>query len=88
MNNFTLEIWDDESHLVTFYTVRNDKDPETGGVKSATSAQESERLVYYFHQANTFAKRIEEALHDEMIVIHEEDDRLLVDFQGSTELYI
>ena len=173
MNSFALEIWDDESSLVTFYTVRQEASDlsETdkfmqkyrgheqygpalqeltsllfesigeqfgahpsffsraenratalppskarighitfnypqfslrllcyrisenlvilfnGGPKTAATAQQSEDLNMSFIQANDFARRIQEALDDGMIIL-DDNGRSLIDFQGNADIYL
>ena len=57
-----------------------------GGPKTAATAQQSEDLHVFFIQANDFAKRIQEALDDGMIML-DANGRSLVDFQGNTDIY-
>jgi hypothetical protein len=172
MNNFALEIWDDESRYVTFYTVRreNETDSETdkfytrfkddpiyrpaleeltalifdiigdregaldaffrrqenkaaalppaklkslsleypnfplrlfcfkvserivilfnGGPKTAGTSQSSERLNFYFQNAQNFASRISDALRDGDIQIDKKNNRYLIDFKNSRKIFL
>lgn len=58
-----------------------------GGVKEARTAQESKTLSMKFFEAQTFVKRIEEALRAGMIEIAQ-NGRYLKNFDGSTDLII
>ena len=58
-----------------------------GGIKDADSAQESKNLSMKFYEAQTFVKKIEGALHSEMIVITD-DDRYLQSFDRTTEIIL
>ncbi len=54
-----------------------------GGLKSAQTAQESADLSRKFREAQHFARRIWEALQDEMILI-DETNRRISNFDGTT----
>lgn len=56
-----------------------------GGIKDAKSAQNSENLSMKFYEAQTFVKKIEEALQSEMIEISD-DERYLQNFDGTTDI--
>lgn len=58
-----------------------------GGIKNASSAQESDNLSMKFYEAQTFVKKIEEALQSEMIEISN-DGRYLQDFGGTQEIIL
>lgn len=57
-----------------------------GGIKDAGSSQES-HLSMKFYEAQTFAKKIEDALQSEMIEISI-DKRYLQSFDGSTDIIL
>jgi hypothetical protein len=58
-----------------------------GGIKSAETNQESPDLNLKFIEANGFGKRIEEALHEGLILI-DEKSRRLTSFDGSGEIVL
>lgn len=58
-----------------------------GGVKDASSAQESKNLSIKFYEAQTFVTKIEEALQSGMIEISD-DNRYLISFDGETEIIL
>jgi hypothetical protein len=58
-----------------------------GGIKEANSVQESTHLSMKFYEAQTFVKRIEEALQTGMIEISE-DERYLQNFDGTRDLIL
>lgn len=58
-----------------------------GGIKDAYSAQESKNLSMKFYEAQTFVKRIEEALQSQMIEISK-DERYLQNFDETTEIIL
>lgn len=58
-----------------------------GGIKDARTAQESEHLGIKFYEAQTFVKKIEEAIQSEMITITD-NDRYLQTFDGSTDIIL
>jgi hypothetical protein len=58
-----------------------------GGLKSGTTAQQSDDLSVPFYEANHYAKLIEEALQDEMIIIDEANRRLL-SFDGTEDIIL
>lgn len=58
-----------------------------GGIKDASSAQESKNLSMKFYEAQTYVKKIEEALGSEMIEIST-DERYLQCFDGTSEIIL
>lgn len=58
-----------------------------GGIKEADSAQKCENLRMKFYEAQTFVKRIEEALRSEMIKIST-NKRHLQNFDGTTDIIL
>lgn len=58
-----------------------------GGIKDANSPQESKNLSMQFYEAQSFAKKIEEALQSKMIEISD-DERCLQSFDGTTEIIL
>lgn len=58
-----------------------------GGIKDKPTNQESVDIRMKFYDAQLFAQRIIQALHDETIFI-ESDNRTLKDFQGNTEIIL
>lgn len=58
-----------------------------GGIKDARTAQESENLSIKFYEAQTFVKKIEEALQSEMITITD-NGRYLQNFDSSPEIIL
>lgn len=58
-----------------------------GGIKNATSAQESENLSIKFYEAQTFVKRIEEGLKSGMIKISS-DHRYLCNYDDTSEIIL
>jgi len=58
-----------------------------GGIKDAESAQESKDLSIKFYEAQTFVKKIEDALQSKMIEITN-DKRYLKTFDGKTEIIL
>jgi len=58
-----------------------------GGIKDKPTNQESDDIRMKFYDAQLFAQRIIQALHDETIFI-ESDNRTLKDFQGNTEIIL
>lgn len=56
-----------------------------GGIKDAHSAQESKNLSMKFYEAQTFVKKIEEALQSGMIEISD-DDRYLQNFDETKDI--
>jgi hypothetical protein len=58
-----------------------------GGIKNASSAQESDNLSMKFYEAQTFVKRIEKALQSEMVEISG-DGRYLKYFDGTQEIIL
>lgn len=58
-----------------------------GGVKNANSAQESESLSMKFYEAQTFVKKIEDAIQSNMIEISD-DKRHLQNFDRTPEIIL
>jgi hypothetical protein len=58
-----------------------------GGIKDADSVQESKNLSVKFYEAQTFVKKIEEALQLEMIEISS-DERYLQNFDETTNIIL
>ncbi|MBK8700275.1 MAG: hypothetical protein IPN29_12390 [Saprospiraceae bacterium] len=58
-----------------------------GGIKESQGTQKSKGLRMKFHEAQTFVKKIEEALQSGMIEISD-DDRHLQNFDGTTEIIL
>jgi len=58
-----------------------------GGIKDAKTAQESKNLSTKFYEAQTFVKKIEEALQSKMIEISD-DERYLQNLDGTTDLIL
>ena len=58
-----------------------------GGIKDGRTVQESSNVNLKFNEAQTFVKRIEEALRTEMIKISN-DGRYLLNFDSTTELIL
>lgn len=58
-----------------------------GGIKDAQTTQQSQNLSMKFYEAQTFVKKIEEALQFEMIKISN-DGRYLENFGGTKEIII
>jgi len=58
-----------------------------GGIKDANSLQECKSLSMKFYEAQTFVKKIEEALQSKMIEISI-DERYLQNFNGTTEIIL
>jgi hypothetical protein len=56
-----------------------------GGIKSAQTAQDSKDLRMKFFEAQTFAKRILEAISANEIYIK---DSQILDFQGNESIYL
>lgn len=58
-----------------------------GGIKESQVTQESTNLSMKFYEAQTFVKKIEEALQSEMIEISD-DGRYLQNFDGTTDIIL
>lgn len=58
-----------------------------GGIKNAHSAQESENLSMKFYEAQTFVKKIEDALQSGMIE-QSVDERYLLSFDGTSNIIL
>jgi len=58
-----------------------------GGIKDNDTVQESKNLSMKFYEAQTFVKKIEEALHSKMIEVSP-DKRYLQNFDGTTEIIL
>lgn len=58
-----------------------------GGLKNARTDQESDDLRFKFYEVQNFAKRIIDALKDQMIEISA-NGRYLVDYQGNVDSII
>lgn len=58
-----------------------------GGIKDAHSAQESKNLSMKFYEAQTFVKKIEEALQSGMIE-QSDDERYLLSFDGTSNIIL
>ncbi len=58
-----------------------------GGIKESLTTQESKNLSMKFYEAQTFVKRIEEALQSEMIEISD-NGRYLQSFDGTTDIIL
>ena len=58
-----------------------------GGIKESQATQDSENLSMKFYEAQTFVKKIEEALQSEMIEISD-DERYLQNFDGTTDIIL
>ncbi|MBN2683121.1 MAG: hypothetical protein JXR58_11475 [Bacteroidales bacterium] len=58
-----------------------------GGIKESQATQESKYLSMKFYEAQTFVKKIEDALHSGMIQISE-NERYLQNFDGTTEIIL
>lgn len=58
-----------------------------GGIKESQTTQESKNLSMKFYEAQTFVKKIEDALQSKMIVISA-DGRYLQNFDGKTEIIL
>ena len=58
-----------------------------GGIKESQATQESKNLRMKFYEAQTFAKKIEEALRSEMIEISD-DGRYLQNFDRPTDIIL
>ena len=56
-----------------------------GGIKDQRTDQESDDIRLKFYEAQQFAQRISQALHDGTIIISS-DNRTLKDFQGNSEI--
>jgi hypothetical protein len=62
MNSFALEIWDDESTLVTFYTVRNEK----------SAISETEKFFRRYHKDPLFVEAVQKLVSLLLDVMGEE----------------
>lgn len=58
-----------------------------GGIKESQTIQESENLSMKFYEAQSFVKKIENALRSEIIEISD-DGRYLQNFDGTTEIIL
>jgi hypothetical protein len=58
-----------------------------GGIKESQSTQESKNLSMKFYEAQTFVKKIEDALQSETIEFSD-DGRYLQSFDGTTEIIL
>ncbi|WP_143960169.1 hypothetical protein [Litoribacter populi] len=58
-----------------------------GGLKESQATQDSENLSMKFYEAQTFVKKIEEAIQFGMIEISE-DERYLQNFDGTTDILL
>lgn len=58
-----------------------------GGIKDKHSDQKSKDISFKFQEVQTFVKKIEEALREEMIVFNPKK-QILEDFQGNTEIIL
>lgn len=58
-----------------------------GGIKESQTTQKSKNLSMKFYEAQTFVKKIEEALQSEMIEISD-DGRYLQSFDGTTDIIL
>ena len=58
-----------------------------GGVKDQRTDQESDDIRLKFYEAQQFAQRIAQALHEGTIIIAS-DNKTLTDFQGNTDFII
>ncbi|MEI6408043.1 MAG: hypothetical protein WCR52_01555 [Bacteroidota bacterium] len=95
MNNFVLEIWDDELDYVTFYTVRWEDHSKTETDKFVEKFYNHETyrealqalMLMPFHHANEFSRRIDEAFREKIIEITD-DERSIVDTGGDTEIIL
>jgi len=58
-----------------------------GGIKESQTTQESKNLSMKFYEAQTFVKKIEEALQSGMIEISD-DERYLQNFDGTTDIIL
>ena len=58
-----------------------------GGMKEAASAQESKNLSMKFYEAQTFIRKIEEALQSEMVIIST-NNRYLQSCNGANEIIL
>ncbi|HOK60827.1 MAG: hypothetical protein WBJ36_09795 [Tenuifilum sp.] len=58
-----------------------------GGIKESQASQESKNLRMKFYEAQTFVKKIEEALQSQMIKISD-NGRYLQNFDGTTDIIL
>ena len=58
-----------------------------GGEKTAQTNEQSKDLNIKFHEAQIFAKKIEEAIYDGIIII-DDKKRKLISFDGQPEIFL